>query len=152
MFDAFLFAVNILRMHCVLKELFCILLEIMTDKLIMLLQALKTIKGVLNKLTPDNFDRLVKQIVVLVTSADTLRKTISLVFEKAVAEPTFCALYASLCEVLSNELPDFPPLEGEMKPLTFRRILLNTCQDEFEGVGEARAVRATSKPLSLASL
>ncbi|GMH35151.1 hypothetical protein BSKO_03019 [Bryopsis sp. KO-2023] len=102
-------------------------------------KAIKTIKGVLNKLTPDNFDRLTAQIVQLVTTAEVLRKTISLVFEKAVMEPTFCALYASLCEVLSKELPDFPPWEGETKPLTFRRILLNTCQDEFEGVGEARA-------------
>lgn len=94
----------------------------------------------LNKLTPDNFDRLTAQIVGLVQSAEGLRRTISLVFEKAVMEPTFCALYASLCEVLSKELPDFPPLEGETKPMTFRRVLLNTCQDEFEGVGEARAV------------
>jgi translation initiation factor 4G len=33
-----------------------------------------------------------------------------------------------MCVSLSKALPEFPPLEGEDKPLTFRRVLLNTCQ------------------------
>lgn len=35
-------------------------------------------------------------------------------------------------------LKDFPPAEGETKPMTFKRVLLNTCQEEFEGTAEAR--------------
>ena len=70
--------------------------------------------GTLNKLTPDNFDRLVQQITGFVKNAEVLRKAISLVFEKAVAEPTFCALYATLCERLSKQIPDFPPLQGTL--------------------------------------
>lgn len=101
-------------------------------------KAVRSIKGILNKLTPDNFERLQSQLVQLVTSADILRQTISLIFEKAVAEPTFCALYALLCNKLADELSDFPPPEGEDKPMTFRRVLLNTCQDEFEGASDAR--------------
>jgi hypothetical protein len=47
---------------------------------------------------------------------------------QAIWEPTFCPLYAEMCVGLSKALPEFPPVEGEDKPLTFRRVLLNTCQ------------------------
>eukprot|EP00803_Ostreobium_quekettii_P011328 evm.model.scf_2371.1 EVM.evm.TU.scf_2371.1 scf_2371:1164-13593(+) len=101
-------------------------------------KTVRTIKGILNKLTPDNFERLQSQLVALVATAEILRQTISLVFEMAVNQPTFCALYAQLGEKLAAQLSDFPPAEGEDKPMTFRRILLNTCQDEFEGTSEFR--------------
>jgi len=68
-----------------------------------------------------------------------LKETISLIFDKAVWEPTFCPLYAAMCVSLSKALPEFPPLEGEDKPTTFRRVLLNTCQEEFEGAANARS-------------
>ena len=47
---------------------------------------------------------------------------------QAIWEPTFCSLYAEVCVRLSKHLPEFPPAEGEDKPMTFRRVLLNTCQ------------------------
>jgi len=97
-------------------------------------------RSILNKITPEKFEKLSDQIVQSgIDSADLLRAVISLIFDKAVAEPTFCALYARLCVKLSKALPEFPPLEGEDKPMTFRRILLNTCQEEFEGAEKARA-------------
>ncbi len=71
-----------------------------------------------------------------------LRHTITLVFENAVEQPTYCAMYADLCMKLSKELPEFPPPAGGDKPVTFRQILLNTCQDEFEGAETLRMVRA----------
>ena len=74
-----------------------------------------------------------------IDNAQALKETISLVFDKAVWEPTFCPLYAAMCVTLSKALPEFPPLEGEDKPFTFRRVLLNTCQEEFEGAANARA-------------
>ncbi len=39
-----------------------------------------------------------------------------------------------------QELPSFPPPPGSDKLITFRQILLNTCQDEFEGTEAAREV------------
>jgi hypothetical protein len=48
--------------------------------------------------------------------------------------------YADLCSDLEKQLPSFPPAEGETKPITFKRILLNTCQDEFEAAADARRV------------
>lgn len=101
-------------------------------------RAVRQVKGILNKLTPEKFDRLLGQLLEVVTTASILQQTIALVFENAVAQPTFCAMYADLCYRLSKDLPVFPPAEGDNKPLTFARILLNTCQDEFE---EAQAMR-----------
>lgn len=45
-------------------------------------------------------------------------------------------------------LPEFPPAEGDTRPMTFRKVLLNTCQEEFEGTHEAREVMI----MSLASI
>jgi hypothetical protein len=137
-------------------------------------RALRQIKGILNKLTPEKFERLLEQLLQVggglarrraagraagraaaravaqlgaslgsattgrqrpgrraggrhvgpaarrpsscappapqvVTTADILQKTIAMVFENAVAQPTFCAMYADLCLRLSRELPSFPP-------------------------------------------
>lgn len=47
-------------------------------------------------------------------------------------------MYADLCLQLSKELPSFPPPPNSDKPIMFVQILLNTCQDEFEGAEEAR--------------
>lgn len=65
-------------------------------------QATKAVKGTLNKLTPEKFERLLQQLVDVVTSAEVLHTTISLVFESAVAQPTFVAMYADLCDRLSK--------------------------------------------------
>lgn len=109
-------------------------------------RAIRQVKGVLNKLTPEKFERLLQQLLEVITTADVLKQTITLVFENAVEQPTYCAMYADLCLRLSKELPSFPPPAGSDKPVSFRQILLNTCQDEFEGaegqreVGRSRAV------------
>ena len=42
----------------------------------------------------------------------------------------------------AQELPEFAPPEGESRPMTFKRVLLNTCQEEFEGAHEARQARS----------
>ncbi len=68
----------------------------------MLVQAIKVVKGILNKLTPEKFDRLLVQLIDAINSADVLHSTIQLTFENAVAQPTFVALYAELCNRLSE--------------------------------------------------
>ena len=67
-----------------------------------------------------------------------MQTCISLLFDKAVLEPTFCSIYADLCVSLSSALPEFPDPDDPTKPQTFRRVLLNTCQVEFEGAKELR--------------
>lgn len=49
-------------------------------------QALKQVKGVLNKLTPEKFERLLEQLLDAVKSVEVLRGLITLIFENAVAQ------------------------------------------------------------------
>lgn len=101
---------------------------------------IRAVRDVLNKLTPEKFDKLVNQMLdVGIDSPESLHTCITQVFEKAVAEPHFVGLYAELCAALSKRLPEFASsgVDGD-KPITFRRVLLNTCQEEFEGTNEAR--------------
>lgn len=108
----------------------------------------RTVKGILNKLTPEKYDLLAEQMMQAgISSAEILQGVISLIFDKAVLEPTFCAMYAQLCVHLSKELPEFPAEQAGEKPITFRRVLLNTCQEEFEGADALREeIKKLTKP------
>ncbi|CAL0320122.1 unnamed protein product [Lupinus luteus] len=102
-------------------------------------RVLKTVKGILNKLTPEKFDLLKGQLIDSgITSADILKGVISLIFDKAVLEPTFCPMYAQLCSDLNEKLPPFPSEEPGGKDITFKRVLLNICQEAFEGAHNLR--------------
>jgi len=61
-----------------------------------------------------------------------------LIFDKAVLEPTFCPMYAQLCSDLNEKLPSFPSEESGGKEITFKRLLLDNCQEAFEGAGKLR--------------
>ncbi|RDX85233.1 Eukaryotic translation initiation factor 4G, partial [Mucuna pruriens] len=90
----------------------------------------RQLKAILNKLTPQNFDRLFEQVkAVNIDNAVTLTGVISQIFEKALMEPTFCEMYANFCLHLASELPDF---SEDNEKITFKRLLLNKCQEEFE--------------------
>lgn len=102
-------------------------------------RVLKTVKGILNKLTPEKYDLLKGQLIDAgITSAEILKGVISLIFDKAVLEPTFCPMYAQLCSDLNEKLPPFPAEEAGGKEITFKRILLNNCQEAFEGADKLR--------------
>ncbi|TKY54679.1 Eukaryotic translation initiation factor isoform 4G-1 [Spatholobus suberectus] len=111
-------------------------------------RVLKTVKGILNKLTPEKFDLLKGQLIDAgITSADILKGVISLIFDKAVLEPTFCPMYAQLCSDLNEKLPPFPSDEPDGKEITFKRVLLNNCQEAFEGADKLREeVRQMTAP------
>ncbi|KAK8639806.1 hypothetical protein V6N13_138175 [Hibiscus sabdariffa] len=90
----------------------------------------RQLKAILNKLTPQNFEKLFEQVKeVNIDNADTLKGVISQIFDKALMEPTFCEMYANFCFHLAGDLPDF--VEDNEK-ITFKRLLLNKCQEEFE--------------------
>ncbi|PHU08271.1 Eukaryotic translation initiation factor isoform 4G-1 [Capsicum chinense] len=111
-------------------------------------RVLKTVKGILNKLTPEKFDLLKGQLINSgITSADILKGVIALIFDKAVLEPTFCPMYAQLCSDLNEKLPPFPSDEPGGKEITFKRVLLNNCQEAFEGADKLRQeVRQMTAP------
>jgi translation initiation factor 4G len=56
----------------------------------------------------------------------------SLIFRKAVSEPTFCSMYAQLCYEVHDYLPSFPAEEPGGRNIIFRRQLLNNYQEVFE--------------------
>lgn len=90
----------------------------------------RQLKAILNKLTPQNFEKLFEQVKeVNIDNPGTLAGVISQIFDKALMEPTFCEMYANFCSDLSLVLPDFN--ENDEK-ITFKRLLLNKCQEEFE--------------------
>lgn len=47
-------------------------------------------------------------------------------------------MYALLCSDLNEKLPPFPSDEPGGKPITFKRVLLNICQEAFEGAEKLR--------------
>ena len=106
----------------------------------------RSFKAILNKLTPDNFEKLLEKLLdVGITEAITLVGLIGQLFEKALQEPTFSSLYAELCRVLSDrflsegvEFLDPAAPEGQ-QAITFKRVLLNKCQEEFESGDKAIA-------------
>lgn len=90
-------------------------------------------RSVMNKLTPENFDILLNEIMnAQIDTVDRLKGCIKLVFEKAIAEPTYCTIYAKVCKRLSSINITKDSENKEEKPITFRVILLNQCQHEFE--------------------
>ncbi|XP_058179710.1 uncharacterized protein LOC131298334 isoform X2 [Rhododendron vialii] len=99
---------------------------------------LKTVEGILNELTPENFDLLKGQLIDSgIRTADILQEVTSLIYDKAVLDPTVCPLYAQLCSHLGERLPSFPSDELGLK-ITFKRLLLNNCQQAFEGIDKIR--------------
>ncbi|XP_047982957.1 eukaryotic translation initiation factor 4G-like isoform X2 [Salvia hispanica] len=90
----------------------------------------RQLKGILNKLTPQNFEKLFQQVQqVNIDNVVTLSGVISQIFDKALMEPTFCEMYADFCFHLAAGLPE---LSVDNEKITFKRLLLNKCQEEFE--------------------
>lgn len=96
-------------------------------------------KSLLNKLTPENFGKLLEKIIAVgITEPKTLLGLISQMFEKALTEPIFSSLYADLCAKLNDRFTQdeirFVDPEGDegKQEITFKRVLLNKCQMAFE--------------------
>lgn len=90
----------------------------------------RRVRGILNKITPETFDKLSKELVnVGLDSPRTLRGLIYLLFDKALKDLKYSSLYAKLCQELSERAPNF---EQEPGPNTFCKFLISKCEDEFE--------------------
>lgn len=91
----------------------------------------RRVRGILNKLSPEKFDKLSLELLnVGIDSQVILKGIILLIFDKALDEPRYSSMYAKLCHQLCREAPNFEPESSNIS--TFRRLLLNKCQDEFE--------------------
>lgn len=66
-------------------------------------QLFKRLRSILNKLTPQKFDELMKQVKELtIDTTERLKGAIDLIFEKAISEPNFSVAYASMCSYLTK--------------------------------------------------
>lgn len=97
----------------------------------------RKVRGILNKLTPENFKKLSDDLLrAELNSSVILKGVILLIFEKALDEPKYSSMYAQLCRRLSQEAPNFEPKD---QPCTFRLLLLNKCKTEFENRSQSEA-------------
>lgn len=106
----------------------------------------RKVKAALNKMTPENFERIAGQILEIVSQSKaesdgrTLRQVIQLTFEKATDEAHWASIYAKFCkrmlESMSPEIKDESIRDKAGNVVTggslFRKYLLNRCQEEFE--------------------
>uniref|UniRef100_A0A3P9N5N4 Eukaryotic translation initiation factor 4 gamma 2 n=1 Tax=Poecilia reticulata TaxID=8081 RepID=A0A3P9N5N4_POERE len=94
--------------------------------------------SILNKLTPEKFDKLCLELLnVGVDSKLVLKGIILLIVDKALEEPKYSSLYAQLCLRLAEDAPNFDGPSSEIQTsqkqsTTFRRLLISKLQDEFE--------------------
>ena len=91
------------------------------------------VKFILNRLTPEKYDKLKSEFLVTCTKLPgdekVLTDIIDQIFSYAINLQNFSALYARLCADLSSELKE---KIGEENTKQFKRLLLNKCQKEFE--------------------
>jgi translation initiation factor 4G len=106
----------------------------------------RLVKGSLNKMTPEKFDKLSDQILQIAAQSKdepdgrTLRQVIQLTFEKATDEAHWSPMYAMFCkrmlESMNNDIKDENIKDKAGNVVTggnlFRKYLLNRCQEEFE--------------------
>ncbi|KAM7359338.1 uncharacterized protein ACRADG_007325 [Cochliomyia hominivorax] len=87
---------------------------------------LKKVRGILNKLTSENFDALLKEMTsVKINTQEKMQKVMLLIFEKTVSEPNFAPTYAKFSKVLFEEV------KAESKKI-FNTLLITRLQTEFE--------------------
>ncbi|TWW79790.1 eukaryotic translation initiation factor 4 gamma 3-like [Takifugu flavidus] len=98
-----------------------------TEKLI------RTFRGILNKLTPEMFESLMKQVDELnIDTEEMLNAVVELIVNKALSEQSYSATYAKMCHhlkglrVSSKSSSDF---------IYFHNVLLTRCRMEFRNRG-----------------
>ncbi|CAF1217918.1 unnamed protein product [Rotaria sp. Silwood1] len=96
-------------------------------------KVLRDVKAILNKFTPQTYDKLQKKLEALeIDRFERLEGMISILFSKAVDEPPFRVLCAKLCKQFQKKQVTVPDEDGKPVIYYFRQILLTRCQKEFE--------------------
>uniref|UniRef100_A0AAY4AC08 Eukaryotic translation initiation factor 4 gamma 1 n=1 Tax=Denticeps clupeoides TaxID=299321 RepID=A0AAY4AC08_9TELE len=91
----------------------------------------RRVRSILNKLTPQMFQQLMKQVSEFtIDTEERLKGVIDLIFEKAISEPNFSVAYANMCRCLMGL--KVPTSDKPGVTVNFRKLLLNRCQKEFE--------------------
>ena len=89
----------------------------------------RNVTAILNKLTPQNFDTLLEQLLALnIDTPERLEGVTDRIFEKAIREPMYSVSYANMCRCAFT----IKVADTEGKDVSFRKLFLNRCQKEFE--------------------
>ncbi|XP_071091109.1 eukaryotic translation initiation factor 4 gamma 3-like isoform X2 [Haliotis cracherodii] len=97
----------------------------------------RKVRSILNKLTPQKFRTLMKQVQGLVIDTeDRLKGVTDIIFEMAISEPAFSVVHANMCRYLLTLKVPSNSKQGET--VSFRVMLLTRCQREFEKVNDAQ--------------
>lgn len=95
----------------------------------------RRVRSLLNKICPENLKIIVERLALIeLHKAEELEFVIRIIFAKALAEPHYCETYADMVFALRTRYPEFPAEQEGEKATTFTRVLLNTCQNEFESL------------------
>ncbi|KAJ8345429.1 hypothetical protein SKAU_G00296220 [Synaphobranchus kaupii] len=107
-------------------------------------------RSILNKLTPERFEKLMKQVSGLsINTEDHLEGIGNMVFEKAIGEVKFTSTYANMCHYL-KELT-VPCLDPSFQ-LNFRLLMLHLCRKEFFRVnGDGKILEKELQDLNAAN-
>ncbi|XP_074507085.1 eukaryotic translation initiation factor 4 gamma 1-like [Sebastes fasciatus] len=90
-----------------------------------------SLRSILDKLTPQKFQELMKQVMDLtIDTEERLKGAIDLIFEKAISEPNSSVVYANMCRCLMGLKVPTSDKPGVF--VNFRKLLLNRCHKEFE--------------------
>ncbi|XP_057336147.1 eukaryotic translation initiation factor 4 gamma 3-like [Microplitis mediator] len=94
----------------------------------------KKVRSIFNKVAPQTFDKFVGQLIELeIDTQEKLQGVVNLIYDKAVNEPKFVKAYVMMCRELGPIKVDLPTDEtASRSSITFRSLLLNRCQVEFE--------------------
>jgi hypothetical protein len=92
------------------------------------------VQTALNKLTVDNFKKLSDQLLVTLRQAKTvelLDEAVSIFHKKVLSDSKFTSMYVDLMKLINKDLdPIKDPVTN--KPVHFRGLCLNKCQETFE--------------------
>lgn len=100
-------------------------------------KVLREVKSILNKLTPEKFDKLQKDLITqLHNHIIYCEDIVNLIFEKAINETHFSGLYADLCIKLVQSLPQ----NHTNAKAVFRVALITKCQREFQKCSDEQEI------------
>ncbi|XP_062264133.1 eukaryotic translation initiation factor 4 gamma 3-like [Platichthys flesus] len=91
----------------------------------------KKVRRILNELTPEKFNHLMKQVTNLtIDTEERLKGVVDQVFEKAINEPSLSVAYGKMCSCLATL--KVPKTGQPGCTVSFIKLLLGRCKKEFE--------------------
>mmetsp|Transcript_107984 Transcript_107984/g.191217 ORF Transcript_107984/g.191217 Transcript_107984/m.191217 type:complete len:475 (-) Transcript_107984:13-1437(-) len=95
----------------------------------------RNIKNCLKQVGFEDTHRIVESLTKIeLRKAQDLELVVKLLFDAALTAPHDCEVYADIAMALSTRCPEFPSERSGENPVTFPRVLLNTCQQEYESM------------------